>query len=91
MIQSCTYCRETSLTGQPGYVASVNAGTRTTAPLGGKKWLTYWTTGFTMRFRRKRYVSFRVFAENEKFRFFSEYAIYCRKRTVLLRVFANTN
>jgi hypothetical protein len=46
---------------------------------------------FTQRFRQKRYVSLRVFTENEKFRFFSEYAIYCRKRTVLLRVFANND
>ncbi len=38
-----------------------------------------------------RNVSLRVFAENEKFHFFSKYATYCRKHTVLLLVFANND
>ncbi len=43
------------------------------------------------RYRQTRTVSLRVFAENVQFRFFSEYTINCRKRTVLPCIFANND
>jgi hypothetical protein len=49
------------------------------------------THGFTPHFWLKCYVSLCVFAIIVQFSFFSEHAVYCRKPTVLLSVFANND